>query len=102
MIKVTYLEKNNDVLEFSSIGHANSSKGDELDLICGSVSCVIIGGLNALENESCYDIDVKEGSVILKANSKPSNHDNIVLQTIITQLKTIENKYSKYISIRKL
>lgn len=82
-------------------GHANSAEQGE-DLICAGVSSVVTGALNNLENPKGFDIMLDEGYSLVEAKEEISNHDEIVLETIIVSLKTIEESYPKFIKIKNL
>src|SRR5574344_1030879 len=99
MIKVTYQDVNGDVKELKILGHADYSKSDELDLVCACVSSIVIGGLNQINDEKNYKMKVESGDVEVSV-IKSNNDDNIVLKTIITQLKTLETKYTKNINVK--
>lgn len=84
-------------------GHANAAPYGE-DVVCGAVSLATFGALNALEDidgEFDYDIDEEEGSVSLTSKGKISEHDQIVLETLILQLKTVQASYPKNIAIQE-
>ena len=81
-------------------GHANSAPYPH-DLVCAAVSAISVGALNALENDENYDVLVEDGHVYLKANKNLSAHDEIVLETLIIQLKTIELSYKNTIKIKE-
>ena len=102
MVKVTFILKKTEYIGFKAIGHAGFSKKGE-DVVCAGVSSCIIGGLNAIENIDSFDISITEGDVscLLKENKEISEHDKIVLDTIKTQLLTIEKEYGKYIQYRE-
>lgn len=97
-VKITYLDK-----KFSSLsvkGHANSDVYGK-DTVCAAVSAVVTGGLNALDDIRKYDYTFEEGNIYLAAKENISNHDEIVIETIVTGLKTIEESYPKFIKIEQ-
>ena len=69
--------------------------------MCAGVSAVVTGGINALESEiesiKIINEDNKLGVEVINSNEKIQ----IILNTILIQLKTIENSYKKYIKITK-
>lgn len=77
-------------------GHANSSTYGN-DLVCAAVSSIVTGGFNAFNEEDIESISLKEGyaNIIVK-----SEKGLIILNTIIVQLKTIEEAYPKNIKIK--
>ena len=101
MIKVLikFEEKKFKSLEVK--GHANSAPHGE-DLVCAGVSSVLTGGLNNLQNPKDFDIVLDEGYSLVKVINSISSHDEVVMETIITGLKTIEECHSKFIQIKNL
>ena len=100
MIKISYKTKDNNILELKVLGHAELEEDCELSVVCACVSSIVIGGLNAINDDTNYNMNVKSGDVEVYVNKINSN-DNVVLTTIIRQLETLKNKYSKSISIKK-
>ena len=71
-------------------GHANSGPYGN-DIVCGAVTCMLVGACNALENDAeNFDIELEEGNASILAKGPISEHDQVVLETLILQLKTIE------------
>ena len=101
MIKVliNYEEKKFKSLEVK--GHANSGPYGQ-DLVCAAVSAILTGGANNLDNKKCFDIKLLEGEALIKAIDTVSSHDEVVLETMIVSLKTIEESYGKFIQIKNL
>ena len=101
MIKVLIKIEEKKFVSLEVKGHAHSAEHGQ-DLVCAGVSSVLTGGLNNLENPKDFDIILDEGYSYVKALSSISSHDEIVLETIITGLKTIEESYGKFIQIKNL
>lgn len=80
-------------------GHANSGQYGQ-DIVCASVSAVITGGFNTISNPDGFEMILDEGYALLKAKEEVSNHDEVVIETIITSLKTISQAYPKYVKIK--
>ncbi len=101
MIKITYLENNDQIIYLKSEGHANYDiKGK--DIVCSAVSAIIIGGLNAIKNIDDYQVSSENGKVeIALKTDKQNNIDKIVFKTMLIQLKTIEDSYKDYVKITK-
>ena len=100
MIKITVrYQSTGEFLSLESLGHANSAPHGE-DLVCAAVSGILLGGINALKDE-CYNlkVDEKKGNIELCNIGKMSQHDIIVIETIISQLQAIERDNPKFISI---
>lgn len=85
-------------------GHALSGEPGK-DLVCAAVSAIATGALNALDSLAPNDYDL-----ILKDDSDPlisieSINENvkgeIILETLLIQLKTVQNSYPKYLDIRR-
>lgn len=101
MIKVEYIENSSNIEYIKIAGHANYDDYGK-DIVCSAVSAISIGALNALKNIENYAITQKEGLIIIENKNKSSYDDNIVLNTMLIQLKTIEQSYPKFIQIVRL
>ena len=99
MIKIDYTKENRN-FEFRSKGHANY---DELgkDIVCSAVSSIIIGALNAIKDIDSFEIKIKEGDVTVKSIKPVSDYDNVVLDTMLIQLQTVESQFKKNLMINK-
>lgn len=97
-VNVTFIGK--DVKSLTVSGHANYDQYGK-DIVCAGVSAVVTGGINALESEiesiKIINEDNKLGVEVINSNEKIQT----ILNTILIQLKTIENSYKKYIKITK-
>ena len=100
MISVNVSFMGSDVLTLTVSGHANYAKYGK-DIVCAGVSAIVTGGINALESE------IKNVEIINKENElgvKVINNNEkiqIILNTMLVQLQTIESSYEKYIKIYK-
>jgi len=101
MIKVLIKLEEKKFRSLEIKGHANSADSGQ-DLVCAGVSSVLTGGLNNLENPKDFEIILDEGYSYVKAINSISSHDEIVLETIIVSLRTIEESYGKFIQIKNL
>ncbi len=100
MIKVNIAYKGKDLQSIEIKGHANS--GDYgVDLVCAGVSAITVGALNALEESDSYEIEVEEGYLSIDFPKSISEHDETVMETMIIQLKTIEESYHRNIEIKE-
>ena len=99
MIKIVIKtdESSKTITSIEVKGHANSDEYGK-DLVCAAVSAIITGGANALE-EDIYDIELKEGNSYIKAKQIPGVNDAVVLRTIETQLKTVEEIEKRFVKI---
>ncbi len=101
MIKVVIKLTNEEVTNILIKGHAYSGEPGH-DLVCAGVSAVTIGALNSLSEEGlAFKSKVAEGLVEITPLYRPSEHDKIVLEVLITSLKTIEESYSQFLKIRE-
>ena len=99
MIKVTIKSNNGKVNYLSVTGHANSDAYGK-DLVCAGVSSVITGAFNNLLDTKNLKLVLKEGNASLEVlKGELSEHDQIVIETLITGLKTIRESNPKSIEI---
>ncbi|MCR5348317.1 MAG: ribosomal-processing cysteine protease Prp [Bacilli bacterium] len=101
MTKVRIVFKGKDLASLTIKGHAGAGAYGH-DLVCAATSAVTFGALNAIEdidNDFDYEIDQEEGYVSLTPKGAISEHDSVVLETLILQLKTIEASYPSAIEI---
>ena len=100
MISVNVTFIGSDVKSLTVSGHANYDKYGK-DIVCAGVSAVVTGGINALESQveniELINEENKLGVKVINSNE----YIQIVLNTILTQLETIERSYKKYIKITK-
>ena len=85
---------------FTCSGHADYSKNGQ-DIVCAGVSACVVGAMNALEDHKKFEFIMEDGHVLIKkiGDEKLSIHNQIVLQTLLVQLKTIEESNKKFIKI---
>lgn len=105
MIKVFVKEKQQQILEVEVSGHADSAKYGN-DLICAGVTIACMGIANTLVNNDFLSqhkgtIDIQEGFAYIKVNHSDSVVQ-VVLETFVTILETIEESHTKYIKITKM
>lgn len=101
MIKVLIKYSENKFDSLIVKGHANNNEYGR-DIVCAGVSAVITGGLNNLNNPHDFRIVLEEGYAEVVKIKDISEHDEIVIQTIVCGLKTIEESYKQFISIKNL
>jgi len=101
MVKVLIKYEDNKFVSFQVKGHAKSAEIGK-DLVCAAVSAVITGCYSSIEDNKNFDYKLDEGNALLKAKGTVSSHDEIVIQTMITSLKCIENEYGKFIKIENI
>jgi uncharacterized protein YsxB (DUF464 family) len=100
MIRVEITYQGDDFLSLTIHGHGSQGYGK--DLVCAGVSTCFVGAMNALEQGENFDFQVSSGDSLCRAKTKPNRHDDIVLETLIVQLKTIEHRYPNDCSVRVL
>ena len=96
MIKVNLIKTNDIVTGLQVTGHAKSAEYGK-DLICAAVSAILTGGFNAFNENDISEGSLKEGYASVNVISQ---RGLVILETIIVQLKTIENQYPKNIKIK--
>lgn len=77
-------------------GHALFAEHGK-DIVCAGISSVIIGALNAFD-ENDIQVEMSSGSVELKILNQ-SERNQTILYTIKTQLKTIEQTHNRNIKV---
>lgn len=105
MIKVVIKKQQDKILEIKVSGHANSEIYGS-DLICAGVTTSCVGIANMLDQNHFLDnqmgtIDLKEGFFKIKVNHCDEKIQ-VVLETFVTILETIEESQSQYIKITKM
>ena len=103
MIKIEVEKSNGCVVSIKASGHAGSGEYGH-DLVCAAVSAILTGGANAINEKPSFDLRLSSGDALirLKENEMLSTHDEIVLETILVELQTIEESYRKFIKIEIL
>ncbi|MCR5184951.1 MAG: ribosomal-processing cysteine protease Prp [Bacilli bacterium] len=100
MTKITVrYQSTGEFISLKSEGHADSAPKGE-DLVCAAISGVILGGINALE-EKHFQIKVneKQGNIELCNVGKMNEHDNVVIEVIVSQLQSIARDNPKFMKI---
>ena len=103
MIKVEIRYDNGRFAGLTVKGHAGSAPYGK-DMVCAATSAITFGALNALEDideDFEYEVEQETGYVKLTPKKGISEHDSVVLETMILQLKTIEASYSEFIQIKE-
>lgn len=104
MILVKIKEKQNSISNIEVTGHANSAKHGN-DLICAGVSTVGVGILNTLDKFGYIPSDVKvemeEGYINIEVFNS-NNEIQLILETFVITLDTIEDSYPKNIKISRM
>lgn len=101
MIKVNVREHAGVIKSIEIHGHAEYAEHGK-DLVCAGVSSIGVGLLNAL-SEMCEDsceCSMSEGNIQVQV-IKENKENQIILNTGIIQLQTMELSYNNYIQITK-
>ena len=98
MIHINANRKDGKIVYLSVKGHAKyASKGE--DIVCAAISAISIGGINALQNPKSFKLTVKEADVEIEQIDVAKSDDYIVLETLLTQLKTVMEAYPSRIKV---
>ena len=105
MIQVVIKEKNQQILDIEVSGHATSAEHGK-DLVCAGVSTACVGIANALvKNHFLEDqlgnLEIQKGYVHIEVLTSQKDIQ-VVLETFVTILETIEESYTKYMKITKM
>lgn len=105
MIQVSIAISDSKILSMNVTGHAKSAKKGQ-DLVCASVSSITTGALNALDRfaPGVCALQLHDGDdawIDIQVRDVANSDAQMILKTVLTQLETIENNYSKYINIAK-
>lgn len=101
MIRVVVRVDGPNVMDVTVSGHANAADKGE-DLICAGVSAITVGTLNALDElvQGSITDSMKEGWIHVSVTSiNPTQQ--AILNTMLIQLKSIQQAHPKYITIKK-
>ena len=100
MVKVKYTYKNNHYVSLNVKGHAEFSEKGK-DLVCASVSSIVFGLMNALDElNKKVDINELDNEINIVNDSKNSKADDYI-ELAIFQLKTLEESYEKYVKVER-
>ena len=95
-IEVSYVD--GKIVYLSVLGHANSDVEGK-DLVCAAISAITVGGINALTEPKKFNLKVEKGDVEISIKSEANEHDYQVLETMLVQLKSVEETNSKYVRV---
>ena len=101
MVKVKAVLKGDLFTKIEISGHANSGKYGH-DLVCAGVSCVTFGTLNALDKMTSKSVKLNvNNKITIEVTNLLDETCQIILNTLMIQLDTIKEQYSKYIEIKQ-
>ena len=98
MIHIKANRKDGKIVYLSIQGHANSAEEGK-DIVCAAISAISVGGINALQNPKNFNLKVEKGDVEISVKSEANEHDYQVLETMLIQMKSVEETNSKYIEV---
>ena len=97
MIKIKVKDNNNKVEEISITGHAMYDDFGK-DIVCSSVSSIVITTVNAIERINKDSIEYTEKPFNIKIK-KDNEITNVLLINMIDLLKELQEQYPKNIKI---
>ena len=107
MIKVDIFRKNNEIYKFNVTGHADYAEVGS-DIVCSAVSVLVINTINAIETFTDEAVKAEADGVnggfinycLTDIEKGKKSHDaQLLLETMVLGLKSIENEYCRYIKI---
>lgn len=105
MINVIVKKKDNQIVDITIDGHANSAEHGQ-DLVCAGVSASGVGVLNSLVQygfleDTLGTIEMETGYIHIAVNEYTKDVQ-VILETLVTILKTIEETNEEFIVITKV
>lgn len=99
MIKINIKQVNNKINTIEVKGHASYDESGK-DIVCASVSSIIITTINGLVNlkETGFEYEENDGYVKIVI-IEDTKEINALISNMISLLKDLEKQYSKYIKI---
>ena len=94
MILVSVVCDQDDVSSIRIEGH-----GDPL--VCAGTSTCFVGACNALEKIEAFKVKIHSGDSLLESTAKINDHDTVVIETLLVQLTTLQEKYPNEICVRR-
>ena len=100
MIKVVYQSLAKGGFILTSKGHADSGEEGH-DLVCAAISAILLGGVNNLKDEG-YEVSLpKKGDFTLRLGKPTSEHDNIVIETILRQIECVSEDHPSNVTLER-
>lgn len=101
MVKVNVIRKHQMIHNVTIRDHAGyADKGQ--DLVCAGISSIAVGMMNALDQltpETCI-LSMKDADVEIQV-IKESTENQLLLESLIIQLKTLKESYKTYVQINE-
>lgn len=98
MIKVNVQTKDNWIIGMDVKGHAEYAEHGN-DLVCAGVSCIMFGLCNALDMLCQIEAEAISNKIMIKI-AEPTERTQLVIQTALIQLQTVEQQFSEFITIK--
>jgi len=101
---ITAIIKRNNKGEYTGFrveGHAGFSEvvNSDKDLVCASVSVLVINTINALEALTdigmSVEVDEKKGLIDCKLSDVPNEKEVILIDAMVLGIENIQNQYGK-------
>lgn len=100
MIEVLISYTLNRLSKISLKGHAGYDI-EGYDIYCAAVSTVWQGGLICLDDPNGYELKMKKGDSQLVIKGERSDHDKVVLEVIVRELKELSKNYPDYVRLKE-
>lgn len=103
MVKVSFYYQKDNIVKTEVQGHACFDQFGK-DIVCAGISAVVFGTLNALDqliNQEEIKIDQTDNKIVITV-LQPNNNNQMILKTMLWQLKTISDQYRKNITIKEV
>src|SRR5574344_1982982 len=100
MIKVTYKKIDGIITKINIKGHADYA-GYGKDIVCASVSTLVISSINIILAFDDKAIKYNEVNDMFIENIKKDDITNKVLNVIVEELLELESKYNKNINVKE-
>jgi len=104
MTNIVVLWKDNKIFGYKVNGHSGYAESGN-DIVCSAVSILAYTGINTLIYKYKYAVDfvINDGLISLELSETILEHSEeaqVILQTIITGFESIQESYSKYITLK--
>ena len=100
MIHINVNYQDNHIVKLTAEGHALFDDYGK-DIVCAGVSSIMTGLLNAIDLKTDYECWIDEDSMNVQTN-KVSEVGQIILETGLIQLQTIQQQFPNNIKIREV
>ncbi len=99
-----YKSNDNSYKRFTCAGHSGYGKAGN-DIVCASVSMLVINTINALEAVTAEEIDVEsdedKGFIGCRFKKELNSGSKVLMDAMVLGLQTVEEQYgSKYLNLK--